>query len=130
MADWTGVDNFLATGFGVQLARAWAWTVWPHVMSGSRVRAFSANDLIRLLAHNLDFWVPVVTAMIQEHLQASRSRQGENGRPGHRGGRHCIARRHDQQPRTGGQVWFGEPTSAPWWSRPWRLPISRSVARP
>jgi len=27
-------------------------------MSGSKMKTFSADDPIRLLAHNLDFWVP------------------------------------------------------------------------
>ncbi|TXK35162.1 hypothetical protein FR742_38560 [Nonomuraea sp. C10] len=25
-------------------ARAWAWTVWPHLMSGSKMQAFSPDD--------------------------------------------------------------------------------------
>ena len=32
-------------------------------MSGSKMKAFSSDDPIRLLAHNLDFWVHTVTAM-------------------------------------------------------------------
>lgn len=62
MADWSGIDDFLPPDFEVRLARAWAWTVWPHLVSGSKMKAFSADDPIRLLAHNLDFWVPAVTA--------------------------------------------------------------------
>ena len=38
-------------------------------MSGSKMKAFSADDPIRLLAHNLDFWVPAVTATIQDRLR-------------------------------------------------------------
>ena len=38
-------------------------------MSGSPLRAFSGSDPIRLLAHNLDFWLPPVTAVIQDILR-------------------------------------------------------------
>jgi hypothetical protein len=47
MADWAGIDNFLPPDFEARLARAWAWTVWPHLMTGSKMKAFSADDPIR-----------------------------------------------------------------------------------
>jgi hypothetical protein len=77
------IDNFLPPDFEARLARAWAWTMWPHLMSGSKMKAFSADDPIRLLAHNLDFWVPTVTATIQDRLRGfPRDRQGQDFRPG------------------------------------------------
>jgi hypothetical protein len=50
--------------FEARLGRAWAWTVWPHLNSGSGLAAFSHDDPIKLLAHNLDFWIPAVTEVI------------------------------------------------------------------
>ncbi len=38
-------------------------------MPGSPLRAFSDSDPIRLLAHNLDFWIPPVTAVMQDILR-------------------------------------------------------------
>ena len=38
-------------------------------MPGSPLRAFSGSDPIRLLAHNLDFWLPPVTAVIENILR-------------------------------------------------------------
>jgi len=38
-------------------------------MPGSPLRTFSGSDPIRLLAHNLDFWLPPVTAVIQDILR-------------------------------------------------------------
>jgi hypothetical protein len=58
MADWAGIDDFLPPDFERRLARAWAWRVWPHLMSSLKMKGFSAEDPIRLLAHNLDLWVP------------------------------------------------------------------------
>ncbi|SDY62292.1 hypothetical protein SAMN05660209_03293 [Geodermatophilus africanus] len=68
LADWRSVDRFLPADFAQSLSRAWAATVWPLLNSGSRLSAFSADDPIRLLAHNLDFWLPPVTTVIQELL--------------------------------------------------------------
>lgn len=68
LADTSNIDRHLARDFGQRLAKAWAWTVWPHLNSGSRISAFAHDDPIRLLAHNLDFWVPPVTSVIQDWL--------------------------------------------------------------
>jgi hypothetical protein len=109
LADYAGVDEFLPVDFADRLARAWAWAVWPHLVSGSRLSAFSGDDPVRLLAHNLDFWIPPVTAMMQDRLREhDEIDKGpppvvitlEDGSvldgavPGH--------------PRAGGQIWFGE----------------------
>jgi hypothetical protein len=63
------IDRFLPTDFEDRLARAWASTIWRHLMPGSPLRGFSASDPIRLLAHNLDFWLPPVTEVVQEILR-------------------------------------------------------------
>ncbi|MGP4027288.1 sigma-70 family RNA polymerase sigma factor [Actinomadura sp. 3N407] len=63
------VDHFLGVEFESRLARAWADVVWRYLSPGSPVGAFSADDPIRLLAHNLDFWLPPVTAVMQEILR-------------------------------------------------------------
>ncbi|MEV0633264.1 sigma-70 family RNA polymerase sigma factor [Nonomuraea wenchangensis] len=62
------VDRFLPADFEKRLSRAWGSVVWRHLNSGSRMSCFSGTDPIRILAHNLDFWLPAVTAAIQEIL--------------------------------------------------------------
>ncbi|GAA1022099.1 hypothetical protein Aple_064630 [Acrocarpospora pleiomorpha] len=62
------VDRFLPGDFEERLSRAWASTVWGHLNSGSGLNSFSGRDPIRILAHNLDFWLPAVTAAIQQIL--------------------------------------------------------------
>lgn len=109
MADYAGIDEFLPVDFPARLGRAWAWTVWPHLVTGSGISSFSGDDPVRLLAHNLDFWIPPVTAMMQARLgENAEIDKGplpaavilEDGSvldgavPGH--------------PRQGGQIWFGE----------------------
>ena len=63
------VDRYLPADFEARLSRAWASAVWRHLSPGSPLRAFSTADPIRLLAHNLDFWLPPVTAAIEEILR-------------------------------------------------------------
>ena len=46
-----------------------ASAVWRHLSPGSPLGAFTRSDPIRLLAHNLDFWVPPVTAVMEEILR-------------------------------------------------------------
>lgn len=109
MADYAGTANFLPDDFQHRLQRAWASTVWPHLDSGSPLGAFCTDEPLQLLAHNLDFWVPAVTAMIQDRLSdhaeidkgplpdAVSLQDGsalEGAVPAH--------------PRAGGQIWFGE----------------------
>lgn len=69
MADFRGIDDFLPDDFETRLSRAWAYRVWRHLETGSKMRSFTRDDPIKLLAHNLDFWVPAVTATIQDRLR-------------------------------------------------------------
>ena len=62
------ISRYLPVDFEKRLAQAWGSTVWRHLISGSPVSAFSLDDPIRLLAHNLDFWLPPVTEVIQQTL--------------------------------------------------------------
>jgi hypothetical protein len=109
MADVSGIDGFLPVDFEQRLTRAWARTVWPHLVSGSPMKAFTRDDPIQLLAHDLGFWVPAVTSAIQERLRDFP--EVDKGAtlgpiplvdgsylPGAVGG----------HPRQGGHVWFGE----------------------
>jgi hypothetical protein len=68
-------DRWLPPQFHDRLSQAWAYAVWPHLMPGSPPSAFSAHDPIRLLAHNLDFWIPPVTEVIQATLGRVPHRQ-------------------------------------------------------
>lgn len=107
--DHGGVDDFLPDDFAARLERAWAWTVWPHLVSGSKMRAFSADDPIRLLAHNLDFWVPAVTAAIQDRLRDFP--EIDNGKtlgPVVLEDGSVLDGAVVGHPRAGGAVWVGE----------------------
>lgn len=68
-ANYSHPDRYLPTDFGARLSRAWASAVWRHLSPGSALGAFTRSDPIRLLAHNLDFWIPPVTAVMEEILR-------------------------------------------------------------
>jgi hypothetical protein len=113
IAETAPVDRYLPADFEAGLSRAWASAVWRHLMPGSPLRAFSASDPIRLLAHNLDFWLPPVTAAIEEILRGFPVIDG--GVPEE------PARLEDGTvfdglvaagPRAGGDLWCGEAEAA------------------
>lgn len=62
-------NRHLPSNFGTRLSLAWASAVWRHLSPGSPPSAFSTTDPVRLLAHNLDFWVPPVTSVVEDILR-------------------------------------------------------------
>ncbi|WP_062130644.1 RNA polymerase sigma factor [Demequina aestuarii] len=108
-ADHSNMGRFLTPDFADRLAKAWAWTVWPHLVSGSGQAAFSNQDPIRLLAHNLDFWVPPVTDVIQDTLASFP--EVDNGQPTGpvtlEDGT-FLEGATTGNPRKGGPIWTGE----------------------
>ncbi|WP_109524790.1 MULTISPECIES: hypothetical protein [Nocardia] len=113
LADYARVDEFLPEDFERRLGKAWASVVWPHLMSGSALGAFSGDDPIRLLAHNLDFWVPAVTAVIHDRLrefpEVDKDRKVGPVTPVDGS---VLSGAVTGNPRTGGPVWFGEEDAA------------------
>lgn len=113
LADHSNMGRFLAPDFGERLAKAWAWTVWPHLNSGSRIAAFSEDDPVRLLAHNLDFWVPPVTEVVQEILRTfPEVDKGKVVGPVTLEDGSVLAGAVTGNPRMGGPVWVGEDDAA------------------
>lgn len=113
LADYIGIDDFIPEDFAARLSRAWAFRVWPHLESGSRMRAFTKDDPIKLLAHNLDFWIPAVTATIQVRLREfpevdKGKLPSELGVPVRLEDGSFLHGAVTGHPRMGGPVWMGE----------------------
>lgn len=113
LADYIGIDDFLPVDFEGRLSRAWAYRVWRHLESGSKMRAFTRDDPIKLLAHNLDFWVPAVTATIQDRLrefpEVDKGKDpSELGVPVTLVDGSILPGALTGHPRMGGTVWMGE----------------------
>ncbi|MEU5157379.1 sigma-70 family RNA polymerase sigma factor [Glycomyces sp. NPDC021274] len=106
-------DRLLPGDFAQRLAKAWAWVVWPHLDSGSRPSAYKKTDSIRLLAHNLDFWVPPVTTAVQEMLQCyPEVDKGRSTGPVRLENGEFLEGAVVGNPRAGGLVWMGEAEAA------------------
>jgi hypothetical protein len=54
-----------------RLEHAFADHLWPLLMPQSGLMAFSETDPIRLLAFNLDFWLPYLDRIVEERMRAS-----------------------------------------------------------
>lgn len=101
----------LPADFDDRLARAFAYHVWPALCSGSSPSAFSENDPIKLLGHNLDFWLPYATRVVEERLRDFPLVEIEDSR--FRKRLEKVRRSLDSDldidsPRKGGTVWMGE----------------------
>ncbi len=108
------IEKYLPADFEQRLSRAWASTVWRHLNSGSGLAAFSATDPIRLLAHNLDYWIPPVTDVIQSTLREFPLVQGEGDLPSeiHLIDGSVLDGAVPGWPRAGGDLWRGEVEAA------------------
>lgn len=66
--DFGWYNNYLPTDFNDRLSKAFAFHLWPLLISGSKPSAFSKNDPIKILAHNLDYWLPYAYSFIEKQL--------------------------------------------------------------
>jgi DNA-directed RNA polymerase specialized sigma24 family protein len=110
-------DKYLPVDFGTRLSRAWASAVWRHLSPGSPVSAFSQSEPIRLLAHNLDFWIPPVTAAMEEILRGFPVVDKEDGEdageePVHLVDGSVLDGTIAARARCGGTMWLGEDWAA------------------
>lgn len=108
------IAKYLPADFAKRLSQAWAAAVWRHLISGSGLGAFSPDDPIRILAHNLDYWIPAVTEVIQDTLRGFPLVKGEGELP-------AEVRLIDGSilkgavpgwARMGGELWCGEDDAA------------------
>ncbi|MEU5949590.1 sigma-70 family RNA polymerase sigma factor [Micromonospora sp. NPDC047465] len=108
-------DAYLPTNFEERLSRAWAGTVWRHLMPQyqSPISGFTQNDPIRVLAQNLDFWIPPVTAAIQDVLRGfPEVPNGITSQPVRLEDGSLLEGVVTANPRKGGTIWQGEQEAA------------------
>jgi len=104
----TDIDRYLPADFEQRLSNAWSWTVWPRLISGSGQAAFSPDDPIRLLSHNLDYWVPAVTDVIQTALRGfPEVDNGIKSGPVQLIDGSVLEGAEQANPRMGGTIWMG-----------------------
>jgi hypothetical protein len=95
------------------LSRAFAEYIWPLLCPGSGLQAFAEQDSVRLLAHNLDYWLPHLDLLIQRRVEAGgRARyESEEQRREFEQETARVALKHDAavlRPCRGISAWSGE----------------------
>jgi len=63
------LDRHFTEDFDQLVSKAFASHVWPLLNSGSRIQAFSKDDPIVLLAHNLNFWLPSIYKVAEDRIR-------------------------------------------------------------
>jgi hypothetical protein len=105
------MDQHITNDFDGRLAKAFASHLWPWLDSGSRIHAFSEDDPIVLLAHNLNFWLPRIYKVAEERLRDFPRVEFDSEEQMHklqelRAG--LPPGIHANRPLCGGSIWCGE----------------------
>ena len=106
-------DRYLPADFERRLSQAWAATVWRHLMPGSPLVGFTGNDPIRLLAHDLDFWIPPVTEVMEAEMRTwPEVDNGVEPQSAPLDDGSVLSTATAANPRMGGDLWTGEDAAA------------------
>jgi len=101
----------LPSNFENQLSEAFAHHVWPLLISGSKIKAFTKDDPIVLLSHSLNYWLPYAYCVAEERLRLFPRVDCENAEQEKR--LYKIRREMPSdvkvnRPLKGGCIWAGE----------------------
>ncbi|WP_231109956.1 sigma-70 family RNA polymerase sigma factor [Mycobacterium avium] len=106
-------DRYLPANFAHKLSRAWAATVWRHLMPGSPLIGFTKDDPIRLLAHDLDFWIPPIIQVMEAEMRTwPEVDKGVEPQAVTLNDGSVLRGATAVNPRVGGELWTGEDDAA------------------
>lgn len=63
------LNSHAKNDFGERLSKAFARHIWSLIDSGSKINAFSTNDSLVVLTHNLNYWLPCIYKLAEERLR-------------------------------------------------------------
>lgn len=66
--DWS--TSFLNNDFESRLSEAFAYHIWPLLIRSSKMSAFTKDDPLVILSHNLDYWLPYAYKVAEERLRS------------------------------------------------------------
>ncbi len=104
-------DPLLPLDAETRLACAVQYHLWPLLCPGATPSAFSANEPIRTLSHNLDFWLPYADLVAQDRMRRHGRVRIENKRQAtllRKLQRDAPPEFTPERPLFGGYVWCGE----------------------
>jgi len=103
--------TYMKGDFDERVARAFAAHIWPLIDSGSRIKSFSKDCPIVILAHNLNYWIPFSVAVTESRLREFGRVKIENKKQDLRL-RKLRKKLPDEiladRPKYGGTIWKGE----------------------
>lgn len=99
--------------FNQRMSRAFAEHIWPELSPGSSLSSFQDAEPLRLLAHNLHFWLPYVDQVIQERLRQYGPVPFDDDAPGQQQSLANLRVTYGSlldvdRPLKGGPIWRGE----------------------
>ena len=109
------VAGLMPTDFQERLSHSFANLVWPLLSPRTRMKDLSKNESLRLLAHNLDFWLPYIDVITRQRARAKGRAAYDVEHIDKQRARHRRLRKRYQnaaftaeRPLTGGFLWYGE----------------------
>ena len=108
------IEQVLPDDFLERVSGAFASHVWKLLNPRAPRKAFTKEEPIRLLAHNLDFWIPYIELMVQERARALGRVDYDREDPSQKRDHYKLQKRFKgslfspERPLHGGSLWMGE----------------------
>ncbi len=105
------LGHVLPADFDGRLEEAITYHLWPLLGARGAPSCFSSSDPIRMLSHNLDYWLPYIDIVVQTRMRGFRrtEMEGDSERADY------LAHKDQmppgvtlQTPLRGGTLWLGE----------------------
>lgn len=106
--------KMLPKHFETVLSQAFAQHIWPLIDTGSPLRAYSRSNSIRLLSHNLNFWLPYAYQVAENRLRQSERHDCDNKKQLtklEKARQKVPPEAELNRPLFGGDIWCGEADS-------------------
>jgi hypothetical protein len=105
------LEHVLPPDFDAQLEQAFTYHLWPLLGSRGAPSRFSSDDPVRMLSHNLDYWMPYIDMVAQERARTFtrtefEDKEQESDYYAHKG--EMPPGVSLRTPLKGGSIWFGE----------------------
>ncbi|PUA37649.1 hypothetical protein C8Z91_20145 [Paenibacillus elgii] len=105
------IDQNLPIDFDLRLSKAFAYYIWPLLNGRTKIEYFDDNEPIKVLAHNLDFWLPYVNMVVEERLKQLPRVKIENAKQSrllNKAKNNVPDGISVYRPLMGGEIWEGE----------------------
>lgn len=105
------IERNLPIDFDLRLSKAFAYYIWPILNARTKMEYFSEDEPIKVLAHNLDFWLPYVNMVIEDRLKQYPRVEVENQKQAlvlEKARNNIPENISVYRPLMGGSIWEGE----------------------